>query len=91
VFRKIERNRHGAFQEDPFVDFEAAQSFSGTKARLLPQQRTRHGALQKATLYLYRKGLRSFEFHEWVFLEGSMTVTLNFAENTLSVTQYATL
>ena len=27
VFRKIERNRHGAFQEDPFVDFEAAQSF----------------------------------------------------------------
>jgi hypothetical protein len=47
--------------------------------------------LQKATLYLYRKGLRSFEFHEWFFLEGSMTVTLNFAENTLSVTQYATL
>ena len=47
--------------------------------------------MQKATLYLYRKGLRSFEIHEWVFLEGSMTVTLNFAENTLSVTQYATL
>jgi hypothetical protein len=52
---------------------------------------TRHGALQKATLYLFRKGLRSFEIHEWVFLEGSMTVTLNFAENTLSVTQYTTL
>ena len=60
-------------------------------ALLRPRQRTRHGALQKATLYLYRKGLRSFEFHEWVFLEGSMTVTLNFAENTLSVTQYTTL
>ena len=60
-------------------------------ALLRPRQRTRHGALQKATLYLYRKGLRRFEFHEWVFLEGSMTVTLNFAENTLSVTQYTTL
>ncbi len=34
----------------------------------------------------YQKGLRSFEIHEWVFMEGSMTVTLNFAENTLSVT-----
>ena len=47
--------------------------------------------MQKATLYLYRKGLRSVEIHEWVFLEGSMTVTFNFAENTLSVTQYTTL
>src|SRR5947208_10187626 len=28
----------------------------------------------------YQKGLRSFEIHEWVFMEGSMTVTLNFAE-----------
>ena len=36
-----------------------------------------------------RGGLRSFEFHEWVFLDSSMTVTLNFAENMLSVTQYA--
>ena len=34
----------------------------------------------------YQKGLRSFEIHEWIFMEGSMTVTLNFAENTLSVT-----
>jgi uncharacterized protein YciI len=33
----------------------------------------------------YQKGLRSFEIHEWVFMEGSMTVTLNFAEGTLSV------
>jgi uncharacterized protein YciI len=34
----------------------------------------------------YQKGLRSFEIHEWIFMEGSMTVTLNFAENALSVT-----
>jgi uncharacterized protein YciI len=34
----------------------------------------------------YRKGLRSFEIHEWIFMEGSMTVTLNFAEGALSVT-----
>jgi uncharacterized protein YciI len=34
----------------------------------------------------YQNGLRSFEIHEWVFMEGSMTVTLNFAEGTLSVT-----
>jgi len=27
----------------------------------------------------------SFEIHEWLFMEGSMTVTLNFAEGTLSV------
>jgi hypothetical protein len=31
---------------------------------------------------LYPKALRSFEIREWVFLEGSMTVTLNFVENT---------
>ena len=37
------------------------------------------------------EGLRSFEIHEWVFLKGPMTVTLNFAENTMSVTQYTTL
>jgi hypothetical protein len=34
----------------------------------------------------YQKGLRSFEIHEWIFMEGSMTVTLNFAESALSVT-----
>ena len=34
----------------------------------------------------YQKGLRSFEINEWIFMEGSMTVTLNFAENALSVT-----
>ena len=34
----------------------------------------------------YQKGLRSFAIHEWVLMEGSMTVTLNFAEGTLSVT-----
>jgi len=33
-----------------------------------------------------QKGLRSFEIQEWVSMEGSMTVTLNFAEGTLSVT-----
>jgi hypothetical protein len=36
---------------------------------------------QKASLCT-RKGLHSFKIHEWVFLEGSMTVTLNFAKNT---------
>jgi uncharacterized protein YciI len=30
-------------------------------------------------------GLRTFQVHEWVFMEGSMTVTLNFAESGLSV------
>ena len=39
----------------------------------------------------YQKGLRSFEVHEWVFMEGSMTVTLNFAENTISVTTHHAL
>jgi uncharacterized protein YciI len=33
----------------------------------------------------YLKGLRSFEIHEWVLMEGSMTVTLNFAEGIMTV------
>ena len=33
----------------------------------------------------YVHGLRKFEVKEWMLMEGSMTVTLNFAERTLDV------
>jgi uncharacterized protein YciI len=33
----------------------------------------------------YLHGLRDFDVKEWVFMEGSMTLTLNFAECTLGV------
>ena len=49
--------------------------------KLTPQQRSEARSFAHGELW-YQKGLRSFEIHEWVFLEGSMTVTLNFAKNT---------
>jgi uncharacterized protein len=33
----------------------------------------------------YVHGLRKFEVNQWMLMEGSMTVTLNFAERTLDV------
>jgi uncharacterized protein len=33
----------------------------------------------------YIRGLREIEVRDWMLMEGSMTVTLNFAERTLSV------
>lgn len=38
---------------------------------------------EKDPFYLH--GLRDFDLKEWIFMEGSMTVTLNFAECTLGV------
>jgi uncharacterized protein YciI len=38
---------------------------------------------EKDPFYLH--GLRDFDVKEWIFMEGSMTVTLNFAESTLGV------
>ena len=38
---------------------------------------------EKDPFYLH--GLRDFDIKEWIFMEGSMTVTLNFAECTLGV------
>jgi uncharacterized protein YciI len=41
------------------------------------------GLAEKDPFYLH--GLRDFDVKEWIFMEGSMTVTLNFAESTLGV------
>ena len=38
---------------------------------------------EKDPFYLH--GLRDFDVKEWIFMEGSMTVTLNFAECTLGM------
>ena len=38
---------------------------------------------EKDPFYLH--GLRDFDVKEWIFMEGSMTVTLNFAECSLGV------
>jgi len=38
---------------------------------------------EKDPFYLH--GLRDFDVKEWIFMEGSMTVSLNFAECTLGV------
>ena len=41
------------------------------------------GFAQKDPFFL--QGLREFDVKEWIFMEGAMTVTLNFAERTLDV------
>jgi chorismate-pyruvate lyase len=39
----------------------------------------------------FTKRTAQLAIHEWVFMDGSMTVTLNFAEGTLSVKYTPTL
>ena len=71
------------FASGPFVTADGAPTGDGVSIFNTASADEARSFAEKDPFYVH--GLRKFEVKEWMLMEGSMTVTLNFAERTLDV------
>jgi uncharacterized protein YciI len=79
-----ELSRRGVlFASGPFVGADGAPTGDGLSIFNTPSAEEAQSFAERDPFYVH--GPRRFELKEWMLMEGSMTVTLNFAEHTLDV------
>jgi uncharacterized protein YciI len=71
------------FASGPFLGANGDPTGDGLSIFNTPGAREARGFAEKDPFYI--RGLREIEVRDWMLMEGSMTITLNFAERTLNV------
>jgi uncharacterized protein len=71
------------FASGPFMSTDGAPTGDGLSIFNTSSAEEARSFAERDPFYVH--GLRKFEVKEWMLMEGSMTVTLNFAERTLDV------
>jgi uncharacterized protein YciI len=71
------------FASGPFVSTDGAPTGDGLSIFNTSSAEEARSFAERDPFYVH--GLRKFEVKEWMLMEGSITVTLNFAERTLDV------
>lgn len=79
-----ELTRRGVlFASGPFVSADGVPTGDGLSIFNTSSAEEARSFAERDPFYVH--GLRKFDVKEWMLMEGSMTVTLNFAERTLDV------
>jgi uncharacterized protein YciI len=71
------------FASGPFLRADGTPSGDGLSIFNTATEQDARNFAEKDPFYI--QGLRKFEIKEWMLMEGSMRLTLNFAERTLAV------